>query len=400
MRWLFVALMAGPVGCFVDGGLQTTAQEVTTSGGTTAVDAEPAVCGDGVVEGWEACDGGPECREDCVLHRCGDGIVAPDVEACDAGELEGAGNGARGSGCTASCAENVCGDGHVGPGEACDDPDDPGRCGPDCRFVGCNDGVEDGSGECEDGNTDDTDLCTSLCTLARCGDGVVQAGVEECDDGNLDRGDGCTEVCMAARCGDGRVQAGVEQCDDGNLKGDDSCSPACTLDRLLVFVSSVRYTGALGGLAGADAKCQALATTAGLPGEFKAWLSDGVETPMTRFKHGLPYVRVDKQLVAEDLAGLSSMSMLGSPIAMTEHGVVITEASDCDDVQDKVWTNVDSEGAPGGSFDCAGWTRTDGLAPMDGGIGAAHAIDAGWSDGPCEVTCAARLGLYCFQQML
>jgi cysteine-rich repeat protein len=38
------------------------------------------------------------------------------------------------------------------------------------------------------------------CAAAKCGDGVVQAGVEECDDGNVNEEDGC----------DNAVQAGVD----------------------------------------------------------------------------------------------------------------------------------------------------------------------------------------------
>src|SRR5215212_6677746 len=41
-----------------------------------------------------------------------------------------------------------------------------------------------------------------------------------------------------------------------------------------VFLSSITYDGNLGGLSGADAKCQGLAAVAGLPGIYKAWLSD------------------------------------------------------------------------------------------------------------------------------
>lgn len=42
-----------------------------------------------------------------------------------------------------------------------------------------------------------------------------------------------------------------------------------------MFVTSVGYTGNLGGEKGADAKCQARADVAGLEGTYKAWLLDG-----------------------------------------------------------------------------------------------------------------------------
>ena len=57
----------------------------------------------------------------------------------------------------------------------------------------------------------------------RCGDGVLRNDLqpnhpnyEECDDGNQTPSDACTNVCTVARCGDGIAQVGVEACDDGN----------------------------------------------------------------------------------------------------------------------------------------------------------------------------------------
>src|SRR5262249_876252 len=50
---------------------------------------------------------------------------------------------------------------------------------------------------------------------AICGNGVLDLG-EDCDDGNTDNTDACTSECQPATCGDGFVQAGVEACDDGN----------------------------------------------------------------------------------------------------------------------------------------------------------------------------------------
>ena len=38
--------------------------------------------------------------------------------------------------------------------------------------------------------------------VAVCGDGEMK-GDEACDDGNADPSDGCTSVCQLARCGDG-----------------------------------------------------------------------------------------------------------------------------------------------------------------------------------------------------
>ena len=51
--------------------------------------------------------------------------------------------------------------------------------------------------DCDDGNTEDCDGCSSSCELDDCdpcGDGVLDAG-EECDDGNNTSGDGCDADC-------------------------------------------------------------------------------------------------------------------------------------------------------------------------------------------------------------
>ena len=72
------------------------------------------------------------------------------------------------------------------------------------------------------------------CVAARCGDGVVQAGVEDRDDANQVESDACLTTC--ACCGDGvqRLDLGVEDqgyeaCDDGNNIETDACLSACTV---------------------------------------------------------------------------------------------------------------------------------------------------------------------------
>jgi cysteine-rich repeat protein len=74
-----------------------------------------------------------------------------------------------------------------------------------------------------------TDGCLGDCTLAACGDTIVQADVEECDDGNMVQTDACLNTCEAAKCGDSIVQAGVEACDDGNMVDNDMCSNTCQI---------------------------------------------------------------------------------------------------------------------------------------------------------------------------
>jgi len=84
-----------------DGGDDDDGTEGTGSDGEGS--ARP-VCGDGVVEGLEACDDGPDnsdtapdaCRSDCTLPRCGDAVVDT-AEACDDGDA------AETDGCLSTC---------------------------------------------------------------------------------------------------------------------------------------------------------------------------------------------------------------------------------------------------------------------------------------------------------
>ncbi len=86
------------------------------------------------------------------------------------------------------------------------------------------------------GNSDTTpDACRTDCRPAHCGDGTIDTA-EECDDGNADDCDGCSSACHAEIglvCGDGiPYPACGQSCDDGNLVDRDGCSATCTLERI------------------------------------------------------------------------------------------------------------------------------------------------------------------------
>lgn len=98
-----------------DSDATTTPAPTTTevTGDSSTGPAIPPGCGNGVVDGGEACDdgegqngAGKDCLADCTKNVCGDGDKGP-LEACD----EGAANGPDG-GCSAECSINPssCGD--------------------------------------------------------------------------------------------------------------------------------------------------------------------------------------------------------------------------------------------------------------------------------------------------
>ncbi len=143
--------------------------------------------------------------------------------------------------CTADCRYDVtgcsdhpqCGNGNLDPTEQCDDgnQEDGDGCSSDCKAEYCGDGItQAGLGEeCDDHNVNDGDGCSSTCIREFCGDHVVQTALgEACDDGNNEPGDGCSSDCKEEYCGDGIIQSGLEEeCDDGNQEDGDGCSSQC-----------------------------------------------------------------------------------------------------------------------------------------------------------------------------
>lgn len=305
---------------------------------------------------------------------------------------------------------------------------------PDSSVGTCGDAIRAvGSEACDDGNEIDGDGCGADCTVvelgytcpaeggvctAACGDAVRAVGAEECDDGNTMDGDGCSADCAVVEpgyscapeggsctssCGDAVLAVGAEVCDDGNTMAGDGCTAACTIESgytcppagggctpivaRRVFVSSAAYTGALGGVAGADGQCQTLANAASLGGTWRAWLSDSSSSPSTRFAHAsVPYVRIDGTMVATDWAGLTSGSLLAS-ISVDEHGTVVAGA--------EVWTATITDGSSAGAG-CNDFTSGSSAAPF-AYVGLSDRTDSTWT-GVYLQFCDRVVRLYCFEQ--
>jgi cysteine-rich repeat protein len=361
---------------------------------------EQAVCGDGKLHvGVESCDDGNQiegdaCRNDCTSSQCGDGVVQ-EPEVCDDGDRDSTDE------CTSQCQAAACGDGAVqlGAGEECDLGPGNGEteaCTPACKHAVCGDAwVQEGQEECDDGDLDDTDACTTGCKLAVCGDGFVEAGVEPCDDGNQIDGDGCTD-CQNS-CGDGVVSLG-EECDDGNRDENDTCNGLCQRKAFMVFVTSLKVKADVGSTSGADERCKERATAAALPnaGGYRAWISDPDGDPGTTFVASkLPFIRVDKQLVANNWSDLIDGN-LDVPINVTEYGdTVAGGAQDCSNAQGLVWTNTTPSGQLSNDGDCSYWSAA--VNNIQGGVGHAGRIDGGWSE-LCTLACDNSARLYCIEQ--
>lgn len=155
-----------------------------------------------------------------------------------------------------------------------------------------------------------------------------------------------------------------------------------------VFITSTSYNGNLGGLAGADAKCQARANAVNLGGTWKAWLSDSTGSPSTRFtKENLPYKNLNGEIIANSWSDLTDGSIQKS-IAWTELKTVHAGW---------VWTNTNVSGISNSFDNCSNWTVA--TSPYTGWIGSGNFIPPGskWTI-DAKLDCLNQARLYCFEQ--
>jgi hypothetical protein len=167
-----------------------------------------------------------------------------------------------------------------------------------------------------------------------------------------------------------------------------------------VFVSSTVYDGNLGGLTGADAKCQTLATTAGLAGTYKAWLSDSTTSAASRLTHASgPYVLVDGTVVAQDWSHLSSTAGLLHAIDLTETGGSPPIGTfQCGAHNPTVWTSTDASGQSNGPVPCSDWKSSVGEGSSGTADTASYPHWTLFCSYPNSAACAETAALYCMQQ--
>jgi hypothetical protein len=186
------------------------------------------------------------------------------------------------------------------------------------------------------------------------------------------------------------------------VSADGSVSLNCPVPtEKIIFVSSRSYNGNMGGLAGADAACQRLASWSGYGGVFKAWLSDSKHSPSDRFSHSAHrYVDVRGYPVAQNWEQLVSGSLTYIPATDQRYSY-----------SGPVWTATMPDGtsvAEGWNNNvygfCLDWTSSDMVA--EGRQLAAEVGASGWSDsnwthhttGVVAYTCNNALPIYCIQQ--
>lgn len=161
------------------------------------------------------------------------------------------------------------------------------------------------------------------------------------------------------------------------------------MDVKRVFVSSDMHNGALGGLDGGDAKCQALADKAALGGTWRAWLGDGKVGPKDHLAHSaVPYMVVGGPQIAANWDDLVD-GKLTEPIDHDENGATLDMNAPL---------GVKTGAGPDGTtlpMHCLGWTSESGTDYS--ATGKATDIGTTWSQEGGH-PCAALDRLYCFEQ--
>lgn len=173
-----------------------------------------------------------------------------------------------------------------------------------------------------------------------------------------------------------------------------SCA-ALTGAKKFAFLSE-STTGNIGGIVGADTLCQKDAVAAGLPGTYKAWLSDGTtaNSPAASFTQSrVAYIRPDAAAteVAANWTGLTS-GTLENPINATATGAAGYYLA---------WSIVNTNGTPAltGSpaiASCNGWTSAS--SSVGGSVAYTGDTNSQWTYIAESATCDNAIPLYCIQQ--
>jgi len=232
---------------------------------------------------------------------------------------------------------------------------------------------------------DDADACTKDLCQAPGGCYYEPAEILPCNDDSVCTTDSCEPAtgCVYTPVAD------YTPCDGGNVCLAGACLPPP--ESSIVFLTASKYTGNLGGLAGADAKCQAAANAAGLPGTYVAFLS----TNNSHAKDRIPdptYLLVDNTVVADSKADLLDGS-LDAPINLAANGASQTNTP-------YAWTGSNTDGTTSG-HSCGNWTMdTDGACGLPNGrtmSGDGGKTTSKWIVHTEYCCWASFTRLYCFQ---
>ena len=435
-----------------DGDLCTVGDHCHLAG---CISAGVMVCDDGNICTDDSCDAEAGCVFYTNTHPCDDGNTCTIEDACAGGWCV--------AGVPVACDDaNPCTDDSCDPAMGCSNDDLPDEtpcsflnpqhvcisgqcaCQSDCDGKECGpDGCGGTCGQCLPAQHECMDglcACVPACEGKECGDdgcgqscGECGGPLELCVEGECicqphdcaalgkacgDWGDGCggTVPCGVCGCGETCDQgACVFHGCEGKDCGSDGCGGECgvctpgldCVDGVCqaasgkrVFVTSTKYTAGLGGVGGADAKCQNHADGAGLGGTWMCWISHpGGPTPSSRFNHfNGPYRLLDGTLVANNWADLTD-GTLNNNIGRDEFNLPVDAGYVWTATKPNGTVNTDSWGGCGNTI-CNGWTNGGTCLPCSscGGFGGDSGHSSGsWTDTVCGC-CDNTWRIYCFEQ--
>jgi hypothetical protein len=157
-----------------------------------------------------------------------------------------------------------------------------------------------------------------------------------------------------------------------------------------VFVTSGTWNGNLGGLSGADSKCQSAASAASLPGTYRAWLSSSGDSVLDRFENAgtaTPFYLVDGTTKVVDDWGDLTDGSLDHAIGRDETGASVGATY--------AWTNTQEDGTAYSTstnttcsqFESSAYSTRVGYITETGTL---------WTNYQ-NVSCSGGYRLYCFQ---
>lgn len=342
-------------------------EDGVVSGDESDVDCGGTMCPP--CEGGDACDAGDDCTSTvcdmgtCTVPRCDDTIFNGAETDTDCG----------GPACAPCGADQMC------------------SVGSDCASLVCSPGLICLAPTCMDGvrNGDEIDIdcagAASMCPL--CPPGAMCTSGATCDSAVCDMG-----ACTTAACDDSIRNGGESDVDCGGMTACPRCpdlsgctdpsdctTSECTLGfcgpiaEITIAALASAQTGSLGGLAGADAMCQAEALANGFMGTWIALLAaEGLTGGPARsydtiFTGPTAMMVPVRNVMGADLATSWNALMSAASGAMTNDiytftGVEIEEGrgtpvdwSDADG-----WTGANAMGVTATGLTCSDWTTTTG----------------------------------------
>lgn len=154
-----------------------------------------------------------------------------------------------------------------------------------------------------------------------------------------------------------------------------------------IFITRASFNGNLGGIAGADAKCQAVAEARGFGGLWRAFLSTTNVFARDRLPAIGRFVRVTGEVVANSREDMLDGSLI-VPVLYDETGLEITP--------NRAWTGSAANGTVIAGNNCDDWTLGT-TTTTPGLIGDATSASGQWINLQ-NSGCGGMQRLYCYEE--